>query len=237
MVRRSQHSEGAKEKTLTPLKDHCELCNQLLWVANHNHRTITTLSGVWKLTLVIRQCVQPKCPNYHRRQRPEGEGFWALPHGEFGLDVIACIGMLHSHNYSSSEIHQNLLSYGINISRCNVTYLMGRYKELLQSPHERVKIKLQQQEHVLLAIHRIQFQDTLWIVRDCLSTDILLMRRYRRDKEDWKDDLKDNVTSLLIEVKYFLKKLEVSVEGVIFCDEEKALIRSVVTEVFPHLNS
>jgi hypothetical protein len=30
-----------------------------------------------------------RCP-----YRPEEEGLWALPHGEFGLDVIALVGML-----------------------------------------------------------------------------------------------------------------------------------------------
>lgn len=37
MARRIQHSEEMQEKTLTPLKEHGEQCNQPLWVANHNH--------------------------------------------------------------------------------------------------------------------------------------------------------------------------------------------------------
>jgi hypothetical protein len=34
------------------------------------------------------------CARYHQPTRPEEEGNWALPHGEFGLDVIALVGAL-----------------------------------------------------------------------------------------------------------------------------------------------
>jgi hypothetical protein len=57
-------------------------------------RTITTLDGLCQLLLTIRRCHNPLCPRYHQPYRPEEEGHWALPHGEFGLDVIALIGTL-----------------------------------------------------------------------------------------------------------------------------------------------
>ena len=92
MARRTPRLEATHEKTLTPLQECCEQCGQPLWVAYHGHRTVTTLSGLWKLTLVVRQCIEPNCPRFHQRYRPEEEGHWALPHGEFGLEVIALIG-------------------------------------------------------------------------------------------------------------------------------------------------
>ncbi len=70
--------------TLTPLKEHGEQCGQLLWVGYHTHRTVTKLDGLWKLTIVVRRCVQLECPRYHVAYRPEEEGRWALPHGKFG---------------------------------------------------------------------------------------------------------------------------------------------------------
>jgi hypothetical protein len=91
MARRNPRPEATQEKILTPLKECCEQCGQPLWVANHSHRTVTTLSGLWKLTLVVRQCIEPTCPRFHQRYRPEEEGRWALPHGEFGLEVIALL--------------------------------------------------------------------------------------------------------------------------------------------------
>ena len=42
----------------------------------------------------MRRCTSPDCPRYHLPYRPEAEGAWALPHGEYGLDVIALIGFL-----------------------------------------------------------------------------------------------------------------------------------------------
>jgi hypothetical protein len=92
MARRNPRPEATQTQTLTPLKMHCEQCGQPLSVSNHGHRSVATLSGQWRLTLVIRQCIQSDCPNYHKRQRPEEEGRWALPHGDFGLDIIALIG-------------------------------------------------------------------------------------------------------------------------------------------------
>jgi hypothetical protein len=37
--------------------------------------------------LVVRRCVNPKCELYQRSRRPEQEAAFALPQGEFGLDV------------------------------------------------------------------------------------------------------------------------------------------------------
>src|SRR5690349_3958027 len=51
-----------------------------------------TLEGRWQLTVVIGQCPNPTCPLYRVRYHPEEEGRSSLPHGEFGLDVIAAIG-------------------------------------------------------------------------------------------------------------------------------------------------
>jgi ribosomal protein S27AE len=55
MARRTPRFATTHEQILIPLKEHCEQCGQPLWVANHGHRTVTTLSGLWKLTLVVRK--------------------------------------------------------------------------------------------------------------------------------------------------------------------------------------
>ncbi len=81
---RTPRLEATHAIRLTPLKEHCEQCGQPLWVGYHSHRTVTRLDGLWKLTIVVRRCIQPECPNYHVAYRPEEEGRWALPHGEFG---------------------------------------------------------------------------------------------------------------------------------------------------------
>ncbi len=183
MARRTPRPEATQEKILTPLKERCEDCGQPLWVANHSHRTVTMLSGLWKLTLVVRQCIEPTCPRFHQRYRPEEEGHWALPHGEFGLEVIALIGQWRFREHRSvPEMHQALLARGISVAERSVTYLMQRYEELVTlriTDQERIKARLQKQGHVILALDGLQpdvGHEVLWIVRDCLSEEILLAR-------------------------------------------------------------
>jgi hypothetical protein len=231
MARRTPRPLATHEKTLIPLKESCEQCGQPLWVAYHGHRDVITLSGQWHLTLVIHQCVQSDCPNYHRRQRPEEEGGWALPHGEFGLDVIALIGQWRFREHRSvPEMHQALLARGVNIALRSVTHLMHRYEELVAlriTDHERIKARLQKQGQVLLALDGLQpdvGHEVLWVVRDCLSAEILLARPLLSSTQG-------DLTALLQEVKHLLEQLEVPVKGVISDGEET--IGSAVAFVFP----
>src|SRR5438876_8791377 len=233
MARRSARAEAAHEMTLIPLQERCEECGQLLWVANHGHRTVTRLDGLWKLTLVVRQCVQPSCPRFHQPYRPEEEGRWALPHGEFGLEVIALIGKFRFREHRSvPEMHQALQARGISIAQRSVTYLMQRYEELVTlriTDQERIKARLQKQGRVILAIDGLQpdvGHEVLWVVRDCLSEEILLARPLLSSTQG-------DLTALLKEVKERLKELAVPVKGVISDGEET--IGSAAAFVFPEV--
>jgi hypothetical protein len=217
--------------TLTPLKEHCEQCGNVLWVGYHAHRTVTRLDGLWKLTVVVRRCIQPECPRYHVAYRPEEEGKWALPHGEFGLEVIALIGRWRFREHRSvPEMHRMLLSRGVRITERSVTHLMQRYEELVTlriTDHERIKTRLQKQGHVLLALDGLQpdvGHEVLWVVRDCLSEEILFARPLLSSTQG-------DLTALLTEVKDLLKELEVPVKGVISDGEDT--IGSAVAFVFP----
>ncbi|GAC1639393.1 MAG: hypothetical protein NVS4B9_32220 [Ktedonobacteraceae bacterium] len=183
MARRTPRPQATHEMRLTPLQERCEECDQLLWVANHAHRTVTRLDGLWKLTIVVRQCIEPNCPRFHKCYRPEEEGHWALPHGEFGLEVIALIGQWRFREHRSvPEMHQMLLARGVSIAQRSVTYLMQRYEELVTlriTDQQRIKAQLQKQERVILAIDGLQpdvGHEVLWVIRDCLSEEILLAR-------------------------------------------------------------
>jgi hypothetical protein len=125
---------------------------------------------------VVRRCVQPECPRYHVASRPEEEGRWALPHGEFGLEVIALISQWRFREHRSvPEMHRDLLACGVSITERSVTHLMQCYKELVAlrvTDHERIKAQLQKQGHIILAIDGLQpdvGHEVLWVVRDCLS--------------------------------------------------------------------
>jgi hypothetical protein len=132
MARKACRAAAMTEQMLTSLRTQCAECGQLMWVAYHTQRTITTLQGNCRLTLCVRRCRNQECPRYHCPYRPEEEGRWALPHGEFGLDVIALVGTLRYISHRSvPEIHQALCDRGIRIAERTVTHLLQRYEELV----------------------------------------------------------------------------------------------------------
>jgi hypothetical protein len=86
-------------------------------MAYRSDRTIKTLDGLCQLLLTIRRCHNLLCPRYRQPYRPEEERHWALPHGEFGLDVITLIGTLpYEIHRSVPEIHEELRKRGVVIA-------------------------------------------------------------------------------------------------------------------------
>lgn len=204
MARHQHRPAATTELTLKPLHHHCSICGNSSWVAYHNRRTITTLTGVRRLTLVIRRCQNPQCPLYHRPYRPEEEGAFALPGGEFGLDVIAMVGALrYGHHRSVPEMHKELLARGVDISERSVINLLGRYEELVAlrlADHSRVQARLSEQGYVILAIDGLQpdmGHEVLWVLRDCISGEVLLARSLLSAAEEELVDLLREVTQTL----------------------------------------
>ncbi|HEY4388601.1 MAG TPA: ISNCY family transposase, partial [Ktedonobacteraceae bacterium] len=151
----------------------------------------------------------------------------------FGLDVIATIGAWRFREHRSApEMHQRLLARGLTISEREVINLMQRYEELVTlrvTDQERVKTRLQKQGHVILAIDGLQpdvGHEVLWLVRDCLSEEILLARPLLSSTQG-------DLTALLTEIKEELERLVVPVKGIISDGEET--IRSAVAFVFPNV--
>lgn len=233
MARRTPRPEAKLTAILTPLRQTCEQCGKRLWVAYHSQRKVMTLNGLWQLTVVIRQCTDPSCALYHVRYHPEEEGRWALPHGEFGLDLIAKIGAWRFIEHRSvPEMHQRLLAAGISITEREVTHLMHRYEELVAlhvANQHRLQERLRDQGRVILALDGLQpdvGHEVLWVIRDCLSGEILLARALLSSTQG-------DLTALLREVKDALKALAVPVQGLISDGQET--IRSAVAFVFPNV--
>jgi hypothetical protein len=154
-----------------------------MWAAYTNHRTLVTLSGLLRLHLSIRRCPHADCPRYHRPYRPEAEGALALPEHEFGLDVIALIGALrYVQHQSVPEMHRTLQARGVDIAQRSVTYLLERYDELLAlslTDVERLREITAREGRVILALDGLQpdvGHEVLWILRDCLSGEVLLAK-------------------------------------------------------------
>ena len=183
MVRRAARPAALHQYTLEPYQRHCPACGGTARVAYHDARTVATLDGLYRLTLVVRRCHDPACPRYRRPYRPEEEGGWALPHGEFGLDVIALVGHLRDAEHRSvPEIHRALLARGVAIAERSVTEQLRRYEELVAlrlADHTRLRERLSQQDQVILALDGLQpdvGHAVLWLLRDCLSGAVPLLR-------------------------------------------------------------
>lgn len=83
---------------------------------------------------------------------------------------------------SIPEIHYELCSRGIPIAERTVTHLLSRYEELvalhLNDP-ARLRERFKEQGQVILALDGLQpdvGHEVLWVVRDCLSGEVLLAR-------------------------------------------------------------
>jgi len=151
-----------------------------MWADYTNTRTLTTLTGVTRLNLTIRRCRNTACAAVRRPYRPEAEGRFALPHHEFGLDIVARIGRLrYTEHRSVPEIHQALRQAGVRIAERTVTNLLDRYDELLAvtlTDDQRLRDRLTGQERVILGIDGLQpdvGHEVLWVIRDCLSGEVL----------------------------------------------------------------
>jgi hypothetical protein len=181
--RRRPRPEPDRGLSLVPVIQDCPECRHRLWARYNNYRTITTLDGVLHLTLSVRRCVNPACPRFLRPSRPEAEPHFALPYHEFGLDVMALVGRLrHAEHRSIPEIHRELTGRGLVVAQRTVTNLLDRDDELralATADPERLEPLLRDQRRVILAIDGLQpdvGHEVLWVVRDCLSGEILLAR-------------------------------------------------------------
>ncbi len=94
MACRAARPAASREYRLEPYQRRCPHCGGPAHVAYHSRRTIMTLDGLYRLVLAVRRCQDAACARYRQPYRREEEGGWALPHGEFGLDVIALVGTL-----------------------------------------------------------------------------------------------------------------------------------------------
>lgn len=197
--------------------------------AYDNWRSVTQLDGrIVRLHLKIRRCQNPACARFHIAYRPEAEGRWALPEHEFGLDVIAQIGTWRYREHRSvPEMHQTLRARQVDISERAVSHLLARYDELVAVSlldNRRLQQVLQQAGRVILAIDGLQpdvGHEVLWVVRDCLSGEILRARSLLSSSST-------DLAGLLGEVQVILP---VPVQGII-SDGQHAL-RLAVARVWP----
>ena len=183
MARTAARLHPDRERLLRTARKTCPACRGPMRQRYENRRTLVTLSGAVRLRLKVRRCEAADCDRRHVPYRPEAEGAIALPQHEFGLDVIALVGALrHRGHRSVPEIHAALRGRGVEIAERSVTNLLDRYDELLATAladASRLRAALAAQGHVVLALDGLQpdvGHEVLWVVRDCVSGEVLLAR-------------------------------------------------------------
>lgn len=228
MARLQRAPKATAQRVLHVHNRLCPECGKELWSVYVSGRTVRTLAGVHRLRLHVRSCVSHGCPRYHVPYRPEEEGHLALPQYEFGLDVIALVGALRYQGHRSvPEIHQDLAGRGLVICERTVTNLLDRYDELLAlrlSDCRRLQKVTAEQKRVILSLDGLQpdvGHEVLWVLRDCLSGEVLLARSLLSSS---KGDLAD----LIGEVR---DSLSVPITGVI--SDGQHSIRNAVALALP----
>jgi hypothetical protein len=183
MARTSARPEPRHERTLRTVRRRCPGCGRRMWGDYDNRRTVVTLAGLVRLRLKVRRGPNPAWPRYRRPYRPEAEGALALPRHEFGLDVVALVGALRYREHKSvPEIHRALRGRGVALAERTVTNLLDRYDELVAvalADDRRLRAVLADQGRVILALDGLQpdvGHEVLWVLRDCLSGEVLLAR-------------------------------------------------------------
>ncbi len=231
MARTSCRPQAPQERSFEPVLRACPSCGTRLYAVYRTSRTVTTLEGLCRLTLHVRQCRNPDCMRYRCPYRPEEEGRWALPHGEFGLDVIALVGTLrYTSHRSIPEIHQALCERGIQIAERTVTHLLQRYEELVAlhlADQRRLCDRFQEQGQIVLALDGLQpdvGHEVLWILRDCLSGEVLVARSLMGATEN-------DLVPLLEEAARICRELDIPIRGVI--SDGQHSIRNAVQTVLP----
>ena len=146
MARTTLRPPPTHTQPLQTIVRQCPCCGEPLWAASHNYRTLTTLEALMRLTLQIRRCLNPACPQVRKPYRPEAPGRLALPKHEFGLDVLTFIGtQRYAHHQDTARLRR------------------------LTQPQGRVILALDGRQPDL-------GQEVLWGLRDCLSGEVLLAR-------------------------------------------------------------
>ena len=223
MARNRPQPQADREEVLECIQQECPCCNKQMWNKYDNYRTVRTLAGVVRLRLKIRRCYNSECEKFGCAYRPEAEGRWALPQHEFGLDVMALTGALRYREHRSvPEIHQQLQQRGIGVSQRSVSHLLERYDELLAlslSNEQRLQEIVHGYKQVILAIDGMQpdvGHEVLWVIRECLSGEILLARTLLSARSE-------DLAVLLSEVK---QAIGVPIAGVI-SDGQQSIRKAV----------
>jgi hypothetical protein len=239
MGRQVGRPPAEREVVLAPAREACLEGGQFMRVADTYRRTVVRLDGLWRLVLRVRWCRTVGCPRYHHAYGPEQAGAWVLPQSAFGLDVIAQIGHWRCREQRSvAQLHQALRERGVDIAERSVTELLYRYEEVVArqlGTAARLRERLAGQGGVILAMDGLQpdvGHEVLWVLRDCVSGEVLLARSLLGATADDLAPLLDEVRRAVRgEVADARAEQEIPIRGVITDGQHS--VRQAVARVLP----
>ena len=181
MARREARPRAERERVPRPLRRCCPDRGRRTPIRYENRRAVAALDGPVRPRLKVRRCEDAGCVRHHRPFRPEAEGAIALPRHEFGLDVIAPVGALRY--ASTAACRRSAAPCASAAWRCAsarsptcstaTTSWSRRWWTSRGAP------PWPSRRRVVLAIDGLQpdvGHEVLWVVRDCLSGQVLLAR-------------------------------------------------------------
>jgi hypothetical protein len=227
-MRKSKNYDTARVLSFKPERKICPLCQSPLVYAYETKRYVIKLEGVYLLFSEFSKCSNPDCSKNKPAYAPEAESRLVLPHYSFGLDIIALIGELrYSEHKSISEIDKILVEeYQVSISEREVEYLEDVYLALVTcvaKNDKKLLARIKENGGIVLSIDGVQPEkghETLYILRDCLTGNVLTAKNLQSSDTD-------SIKALIKEVI----ELRVPIIGVI--SDGQVPIRLAVSELLP----
>jgi hypothetical protein len=147
--------------------------------------------------------------------------------------VIVLVGTLRYVSHRSiPEIHQALCERGVQIAERTVTHLLQPYEELVAlhlEDQQRLRERFREQGQIVLALDGLQpdvGHEVLWVLRDCLSGEVLVARSLLGATEN-------DLVPLLEAAARICQELDISIRGVI--SDGQHSIRNAVQTVLPNV--
>ena len=183
MAKKVRGIDVERTKDLAPQRQRCPVCDERMRLDYTNRRTLVTLDGltrsVWPSAAVTTSLAL--LTSAHTAPRPKDASRCPITSSALTSSrwLVRCVTPSTA---PCREIHRRLVERGLPISERTVTNLLDRYDELLSvalTDDRRLKKLLAGQGRVILAIDGLQpdvGHEVLWVIRDCLSGEVLLAR-------------------------------------------------------------
>jgi hypothetical protein len=182
-MRAAKTYEKVVKRFYRPEIDKCPECQKSLKRAvTISQRVVVTLSGVIKMTHGGYRCANPECSLRGRTYRSAKADALVLPRMTFGLDIVMLAGKLHLGKHQTlDEVHQELGSLGVSISRREVAYLFDAFDMVLRSASDAAQDREWMDEvgkngGIIVSIDGMKpdgGNETIYLVRDALTGRLL----------------------------------------------------------------